>query len=229
MRVLVIADNQLPFEHKDYLWFLKSVKIKYRTNSVVHVGDEVDHHALSDYDHDPDGFSAGHELKKAKESLIPYMKAFPEMLLCESNHTARIYAKAKRAGIARAYLRGYQEFLDAPPKWKWAREHEIDGVLYKHGIEYTGIQGALNAAKDNLKPCVIGHLHAEAGILYWSNGKDVLFGMNVGSGVDANSYAFEYGKTHRKKPVLSCGVVIGGRPYLEIMYLDKNGRWNGNL
>lgn len=228
-RVLVIADNQMPFEHRDYLWFLKSVKLKYKTNLVVHIGDELDHHCLSDWDHDPDGFSAGHELKEAKIHLKPYMQAFPEMMICTSNHTVRIYAKAKKAGIPRAYLKDYKDFLDAPSGWKWADSWEIDGVKYLHGVQYSGIQGALNACRDALKPCVIGHLHAEAGLSFWSNGREVLWGLNVGSGIDADAYAFEYGKVMRKKPILSCGVVINGRPYLEFMGLDKNKRWDGKL
>ena len=53
--------------------------------------------------------------------------------------------------------------------------------------------------------------------------------MNVGCGIDAKAYAFNYGKDSRKKPILSCGVVIDGKPYLEIMTLDKKGRWDWSL
>lgn len=228
-KVLVIADDQHPFVHPDYCRFLKEVSKKYKTNLVVHIGDEADSHALSDYEHDPDGFSAGEELEKAKESLQPLFKAFPKVMVCVSNHTDRIYARAKKSGIPRAYLKDYREFLDAPRGWVWKNEWEIDSVLYKHGIEYRGIQGALNACKDSMQSTVIGHLHAEAGVLYWSNGKKVLFGMCVGSGISTKAYAFDYGKTFRKKPVLSCGVVIHGRPYLETMNLTGGGAWDGRL
>lgn len=228
-RLLIIADDQHPFVHRDYLNFLKAVQMKYRTNKTVHVGDEVDHHALGDWDHDPDGFSAGHELEAAKESLKPYFAAFPELYICQSNHTDRIYRKAKSAGIPRAYIRDYREFLNAPKGWKWAKEWEFDGVLYKHGIEYRGIQGALNAATDAMRSCVIGHLHAEAGIL-WKQTGNLIFGMCVGSGINVKAYAFEYGEKFRKKPILSCGVVIEGeRPYLEVMRLNKEGRWDGEV
>jgi predicted phosphodiesterase len=100
-RILVIADTQHPFQHEDYLAFLKAVAKKFETNTVVHVGDEVDHHALSDFDKDPDGMSAGDELKKAIDELKPYYKAFPKMYLCESNHTSRIFRKAYKVGILR--------------------------------------------------------------------------------------------------------------------------------
>jgi hypothetical protein len=213
-RVLVIADLQTPFEHKKYLSFLKETYKKYRCNEVVCIGDEIDHHALGDYEHDPDGYSAGHELEKAIKHLLLYYKAFPKMLLCESNHTGRILKKAFKNGIPLAYMRDFKEVIGAPSNWKWREKWEIDGVVYKHGMGYSGPLGALNAAKDELRSCVIGHLHADAGILYWSNGSTTLFGMNVGSGIDPTAYAFKYAKYSRKKAVLSCGVVLDGAPYL---------------
>ena len=226
-RVLVIADLQSPFEHRDYLNFLKCVQSKYRCETVVCVGDEVDHHCLGDYDHDPDGFSAGHELEQAIRHLEPYYKAFPKVKICTSNHPERIVKRAFKSGIPSAYMKNFKEVIQAPIGWLWADRWEIDSVAYKHGVGFSGTMGALNAAKDQFKSCVIGHLHADAGLLYFSNGDAVIFGMNVGSGIDNSAYAFKYGKNCRKKPVLSCGIVIEGRPQLITMNLDRNGRWDG--
>lgn len=228
-KVLVIADTQAPFIHQDYLRFLQAVQKKYKTEITVHVGDLVDHHALGDWDHDPDGFSAGDELKAAIKQLQPYYKAFPDMRVCKGNHDERVFRRAMKYGIPRAYLREYREFLCAPKGWKWLERIEIDSVVYKHGVGYSGINGAINAAKDELKSCVIGHLHADAGVLFWANSQVLLFGMNVGSGIDKDSYAFEYGKHMRKKPILSCGVVIDGNPILVTMRLNKRGRWTGKI
>jgi len=199
-RVLCIADTQNPFEHRDYLDFLKAVAKKYKVNEVVHVGDEVDSHALGDWDKDPDGMSAGDELKAAIISLKAYYKAFPRALVCTSNHTDRIFKRAFKAGIPMAYLRGYQEFLEAPKGWKWADRWEIDGVVYEHGLGYSGAMGAMKAAMDNMKPTVIGHLHSDAGIHYWANSDKLVFGMNVGSGIDRHQYAFKYGRSIRRSP-----------------------------
>lgn len=216
MRVLVIPDIQAPFEHPRFLSFLKSVYKKYRCNAVVCIGDEVDFHSISDYPHDPDGMSPGDELKDAIKHLRPYYKAFPRVLVCHSNHAARIESKALKLGLPRSAIKPLNTILDAPRTWIRSDRWEIDGVVYKHGLGYSGTLGAINSAKDEMKSCVIGHLHADAGILYWSNNKKTIFGMNVGCGIDVNAYAFAYGKHHRKKPVLSCGVVIDGSPYLEL-------------
>lgn len=228
-RVLVIADQQEPFSHEDYLLFLKTVQIKYRTCDVVHVGDEIDFHALSDYDHDPDGFSAGHELLEAIKKLKPYYRAFPKMKICNSNHVARLLKRAFKSGIPRVCIREFKQVIGAPKGWEWADEWEIDRVLYRHGIGYSGTQGALNAGKDRFMSCVIGHLHADAGILYFHNGKETIFGMNVGCGMDSDSYAARYGKDHRKKAVTSCGVVLEGRPQLIPMILNHKRRWDGEV
>lgn len=227
-RVLVISDLQCPFDHDDYLPFLIKVYKKYRCNKVVGIGDEIDHHCLGDYGSDPDGYSAGHELTKAIERLSRYYKAFPEVSICESNHTVRIFKRAFKAGIPIKYMKDFAEVIEAPKGWKWAEEFEIDGVRYIHGCGYTGTLGALNAAKDSLQSCVIGHLHSDAGLLFYGNGKDVLFGLNVGSGIDQKAYAFKYAKHSRKKAILSCGVVLDGHPYLVHMNL-KHGRWDGRV
>ncbi len=227
--VLVLADTQNPFEHPDYLAFTKAVHRKYGCDLVVHVGDEADQHTLGSFDPDPDGMSGGDELRATVESLKPYYRAFPNVMVCESNHTARIFRKAFRHGIPRGYLRDYRDFLGAPKGWQWADKWEIDGVIYQHGEGYSGQAGALNAAKDNLAPTVIGHLHSEAGILSWANSKVLIWAMNVGSGIDKDAYAFAYGKKLRKKPILSCGVVVKGQPVLVYMPLDARGRWTGKI
>lgn len=225
--VLAISDLQIPFEHKDALEFLKWVKGKYKPTKVVNIGDEVDMHALSDYDHDPDGYSAGHELEKSIERLQEYYKLFPQTLVCTSNHTARPFRRAHKFGIPRAYLRDYAEFLKAPKGWVWSDKHEIDGVAYEHGEGQSGPLGALKAALANMQPTVIGHLHSHAGIQYSANSKHLIYGFNVGCLIDVNSYAFAYGKKLTQKPIIGVGIITKGIPQYVPMLLDKHGRWVG--
>lgn len=227
-RVLVISDLQCPFDHDDYLPFLIKAYKKYRCDTVVCIGDEIDHHALGDYGCDPDGYSAGHELTKAVERLSRYYKVFPEVKLCESNHTVRIFKRAFKAGIPIKYMKDFAEVIESPKGWKWADEWEIDGVRYIHGCGYSGTLGALNAAKDSGVSTVIGHLHSDSGVLFFNSGRKTIFGMNVGCGIDQKAYAFNYAKHSRKKAVLSCGVVIDGHPHLLHMKTSC-GRWNGEL
>ena len=226
-RVLVIPDTQAPFQHADTLPFLYAVKKKYRTNKVVHLGDEMDFHALSDYNHDPDGYSAGHELERGLEFMHLLYDMFPNVDVCTSNHTARPFRKAYKHGIPKAFLRDYHEFLEAPKGWKWADKHVIDGVIYEHGEGQSGANGALKAALGNMQSTCIGHLHAFAGIQWSANPRHLVFGFNVGCLIDKDAYAFAYGKHFKNKPIIGCGVVLEGIPLFVPMQLDKKGRWTG--
>ena len=225
--VLAISDTQAPFHHVDSIEFLRWVRDKYKPDTIVHVGDEVDFHALGDWDHDPDGYSAGHELEAALKFMKKLYALFPKVLACRSNHTDRPLRKAFKAGIPKAFLREYSEFLQAPPGWRWADQHEIDGVVYEHGEGFSGYNGALNSALKNGAPTVIGHIHSHAGILYSADAKRILYGFNVGCLIDKDAYAFAYGKNLRHKPLLGVGIIRKGIPCWVPMLLDSNGRWTG--
>ena len=38
----------------------------------------------------------------------------------------------------------------------------------------------------------------------------MIFGMNVGCGIDIDAYAMEYSRPFPKRPTLGCGVVLDG-------------------
>lgn len=208
--ILICPDTHAPFMHPKALQFLKELKKEYRPKVVIHLGDEVDAHALSQWGSDPEGLSAGDELKKAIEQLKGLQSLFPKLYLCESNHGKRPFRKAFQAGIPSAYLREYQDFLKAPRTWVWKDSWEFDGVIYQHGEGYTGKDGALKAALTNRKSTVIGHIHAWGGVQYSATKKDQIFGMNSGCLIDDEAYAFKYAKTYPHKATLGASVVIDG-------------------
>ena len=53
-RVLIIPDMHIPYHHPDTIPFLTHLKKKYNPTRIVCAGDELDKHALSYHDHDPD-------------------------------------------------------------------------------------------------------------------------------------------------------------------------------
>jgi hypothetical protein len=209
--------------------FLSAVVKKYKPNDFVHIGDEVDFHALSNFEHDPDGMSAGDELIAAKKELTKLYKMFPKMKVCVSNHTARPFRRAHKFGIPKAFLRDYHEFLEAPKGWEWRDKWEIDKVIYEHGEGQSGQNGALKAALGNMQSTVIGHLHSFAGIQYSANSRHLVYGFNVGCLIDHHAYAFAYGKHLKNKPIIGCGMVIDGVPLFIPMLLNNQGKWIGKL
>ena len=66
---------------------------------------------------------------------------------------------------------------------------------------------------------VQGHLHTQC-YVEWAVGQNFkVFGMQVGCGIDHESYAMAYAKAG-KKPAIACGVVIGGHTAInELMSL----------
>ena len=83
--ILVISDTHIPYHHKDLIPFLAAIKKFYKPDRVVHIGDELDKHALSFHDSDPDLPSAGDELKIS----LPYIKARAVMGTAAGQWSAR--------------------------------------------------------------------------------------------------------------------------------------------
>lgn len=196
--------------HKNAIDFLSDLKKEYKPDLVVHLGDEVDAHALGDWDHDPDGMSAGEEHKAAVAQLKPLYKLFPDVIVCESNHGKRPFRRAFKSGIPRAYLKAYREFMAAPLGWTWVEHATIDDVVYQHGEGFSGAQGALRAAERNRKSTVIGHIHSFAGVQHSATKWDSIFGFNCGWLGNYETYAMRYGRIYPSKPVLGAGIIIDG-------------------
>lgn len=227
--VMAIGDMHCPFEHPDTLAFLLAVKAQYKPTQFVCLGDEIDGHALSDYVHDPDGMSAGMEHRAAIEKLRIIYKHFPKMKVCTSNHTARPFRKAFKAGIPASFLRSYRELLEAPAGWSWKHQWVVDGIIYEHGEGFSGERAHILAAKGNMQSTVIGHIHSFAGINYVSTPDQLLFGFNVGCLIDTKAYAFAYGANFKSRPIIGVGIVYKGVPVFVPMILTKGGRWIGKL
>lgn len=208
--ILVIPDLQIPFHHPRSLEFLLRTQAKYKCDQVICVGDETDSAALSSFPKDPDGMSAGDELKAARAALKPFAKAFPKLRICESNHRQRLYKRAFEAGIPAEYIASTHKYLDVPKGWQWAFQWKQDGIVFEHGDR--GKPVALIDA--NGASTVFGHHHTEAGIWFVSREHCTRFAFNVGSLVDVNAYAFKYAVLAKRKPVLSCGVILDGLPVL---------------
>lgn len=206
----IIGDTHEPFCHPSYRDFCYEVFNKFGCNEIVHIGDEVDNHAISYHESNPNGHSAGKEADLAYEAMQEWYKVFPNVKVCIGNHSALHRRKAKTIGLPDRFIKTYEEAWGAPKGWIWDYKHEIDNVIYTHGTGSSGQMGAINRAKDNRQSTVIGHIHSFGGVLYSGSEKDLIFGLNVGCGIDIRAYAMEYGRDFAKRPTLGCGVVLDG-------------------
>lgn len=205
----VFSDIHAPFDHPGYLPFLKDTFEQYGVDRVVCCGDIVDNHALSRHPKEPCARGAYDELDAAIARIARYTQAFPDASVCIGNHDLIPERQAAVLGIGSRYLRSIHEVLCLPKGWVFAEQHVLDDVLYFHGINAGGKDGAINAALNERMSTVVGHSHAHAGCKYAANARNLIFGMNVGCGIDIAAYAFAYGKHDKYRPVLGCGIVFG--------------------
>ena len=210
-RILIIGDLHAPFTLAGYLEFCQEVYSKYNCNQVIFIGDILDNHAFSYHEPDPSGLSAGNELKLAKKYVKKWYKAFPVADVCIGNHDRMASRKAMTGGIPAEWIKSYNDVLGTH-KWNWVETIVYDNVLYEHG---EGGQ-AKTKAKNNMMSSVCGHTHTESYTIWYVGKKFRVFGMQVGCGVDAKSYAAAYARNF-KKQAISCGVVIGGHTAINCM------------
>jgi predicted phosphodiesterase len=227
--ILVISDLHCPYNHPDTVPFLKAVKAKYNPDSVVCIGDEVDFHALSYHESNPDLPSAGDELNRAIENLKPIYKLFPKCTVVESNHGSMVLRKALTGGIPLKAIKGYNDILEAPKGWKWVfdaiLQTELGPVYFCHGKAKA--PGKL--ASQYGMSTVQGHFHDQAQVNYISTPERLLFDAHTGCLADDKSLALGYNKVNPKRPIVSILVIINGRPTIIPMLLNKSGRWVKSL
>lgn len=228
--VLVISDLHYPYNHPDVLDFFEALEKKYKFDKIISVGDELDYHALSFHDSDPDLMSAGDELETSIRRMQPLYKMFPEMDLVESNHGSMVYRKQKAHGIPRKAIKSYRDILEAPKTWRWhedliIRTNTDDNVYICHGRSADVLKLSMSMGMS----CIQGHYHEKFCINYWGNKLGLFWGMIVGCLIENSSYAFAYNKLNLKRPVIGCGGILNGLPRLFPMVLDGRGRWNGEV
>lgn len=221
---MAIGDTHLPFEHKNYLKFCKDVYAKEQPDKVVHMGDYIDHYALSRFTLDPEKQGQKPEWNEAIEHAQKWYNAFPEVSWLLGNHDRRPYRKAKEIGLGDFWLKSMLEIYGAPKGWSIHDSLVIDDVLYFHGEAIGGQTGWQNYSQKISQSTVFGHLHSVGGVRYHQNvqGKQI-FSMGVGSGVDDERYAFDYGKNQATKSMLSCGIIEDG-VYAKVIPMDLSNR-----
>jgi hypothetical protein len=210
--VLVIGDTHSPTMLSGYPDFLVRVYEKYRCGAVVHIGDLADLHCVSYHEKDPDHASPQSELEQAIDQIAELTARFPRVSLLLGNHDALVQRQATTAGISQKMLKPFKELFELPRGWQvYPRYHKLtcNGVLYQHGDQGKGGQfAALRNAQAEFCSVVQGHHHSQSGVWYHANENNLIFGMQVGCGIDRQHQQMAYGTKFSSKPIISCGVVI---------------------
>lgn len=204
----VFGDIHAPFNHPNYLHFVADTFEEYRVEENVCTGDLVDYHAISRHQKETCAKSPYDELDASILTVRDYTKAFPTVKMCKGNHDTIPIRQAATINMGDRFLKSYSELMELPDTWTIKNAFIINDVLYKHGLNCLGKDGAINTAILERMSTVIGHSHSHGGIKYSANHRNIIFGLNVGCGIDVDAYAFEYGRHAKYRPTLGCGVVF---------------------
>ena len=228
-RILVISDLHIPYHHKDSFQFLREIKREYKPDFVVNIGDLLDFHAISMHSHDPDLYSAGHELDKSKEYIKQLEDIFPQMVEVESNHSSLVYRRALKFGMSKQFLKDYGEFLGTK-KWKWVDDLTLtmsngQRCFFTHGRSAD----VLKVSQTMGMSAVQGHYHTKFLVSWWANPDNLFFAMNVGCLINQKSQCFAYAKNFKTRFILGSAMIVDGYPKLLPMVLNNKGNWIGKL
>lgn len=227
-RILLISDLHIPYHHEDALEFLQYLKDKYNPTRIISLGDELDKHALSFHDSDPDLPSAGDELRQSLPVIAELHTMFPNMDILDSNHGSLVYRKSKHHGIPRHYIKSYREVLEVGDGWTWHHDMTLDMPDGKKVYLCHGKMSDVTKMSQQVGMCAVaGHYHNAYKVEYWGNSFQLYWAMQAGCLINDKSLAFAYNKLTVKRPVIGTGLIIDGQPILEPLIMDDDGRWVG--
>ena len=202
--ILVIGDLHEPFCLDAYLDFCVQKYIEFSCNEVVMIGDCIDNHYAS-YHETYGGeelMTGAEELELAIKRIARWRDAFPVATVIIGNHDRMVMRKAQTSAIPSKWIKSYKEVLEVPD-WNFVERYEKNGVQYVHGEGGT----ARTKCRADMMNTVQGHLHTQAYCEHYVGQNFRVFGMQVGCGIDHESYAMAYAK-YGKKPAIGCGVVL---------------------
>lgn len=228
--VLLIPDTHAPYQHKDTISFLEKVAEKYNPDRVFHMGDWTDSYCFSRYPKNieqPDSYTDEYrQVRKFTEDLL---KVFPTGIAMKGNHDARLWERAKVAGIPRGLLVPYERVIgleDTDWSMDWDKTFTIDATRKQWYLSHTRTASPLNCAKTLGMSVAFGHEHNSFKIESFQHVHQRIYGVHTGSLISDNRYAFAYNRQSMIRPSLGCVVILRGVPRLIPMDCGPSGRWN---
>jgi hypothetical protein len=209
-RILVIGDLHAPFIQDGYLEFCQHIYNIYNCNHTIFIGDIIDNHYSSYHETDPNAMGGGDELSAAIRKLKPWKESFKKADVIIGNHDRMIMRRAFSSAIPKQWIKSYNDVLGT--KWNWQDRIVYDNVQYVHGEGGT----ARTRAKNDMFSTCQGHIHTQAYVDWTVGTHKKIFGMQVGCGLDRESYAAAYAKNF-KKQAIGVGIVIGGHTAFNCM------------
>ena len=232
-RLLILSDTHFPYQHQNYFEWIKKIKDKVNPTQVIHIGDLVDFHSISQHLHSAELPNIKFEIKDAIKCIKKLRKIFPTpMPILWGNHDIRIQRIAEKSLIPNSFLKDINDILEIDKKWKWTWHDKLivdlpnkTKVFFTHHFK----SNVISSAKELGMSYVSGHQHTLSQLTLISSPLALNFAMCVGSSINPKSEAFKYGKNFIKRPIISVGAIINNQPVIYAMPLNDRGEWTGAL
>ena len=230
--ILILSDTHFPYQIPQYFEWIKKIKEKVKPTMVVHIGDLVDFHAISQHLHSAELPNIKYEIKDSIKCIQKLHKIFPgEMRILNGNHDIRIQRLAEKSAIPNSFLKDINDILEIDKKWKWTWHDKIVVPLpNKNKLFFTHHfnSNVLSSSKELGMSLVTGHQHTKSSIEYWSSPTALNFALCTGCSINPKHEAFKYGKNFIKRPIISVASVIDSSPTIHSMPI-VDGKWTGKL
>ena len=196
----------------------------------------ADFYHFSKYEKHPDSEGAAAEIAKLQETVETWGKAFPKVEAIVGNHDRRVIDRLREAGLPSNVINDTEllnKCIKSPKGWTWhdsiTVKHKFGSTLIVHGDRGSACRGVGSTLKKHCMSVVFGHFHSLAHIWFKSTKHELLYEMCVGCGIDDDKLPFGYNQGQVERPILVGSVLVDGYPVQEVMRLDENGRWTGEL
>lgn len=212
--VLVIPDLHCPYHHKKLFQFLRYLKLKYKPDVVIFLGDEVDGHAWSFHGKDPALPNPCREMELAINAIRGINRIFPEAYLLDSNHGSLLERKVKFNGLPMQMLKPLKQ-LYGTPKWSWHNRIQLKtlmgDVMLGHGVSGKPGGWATPIGMSTIE----GHFHTKFHLTWFVNALRKYFSIHSGCLIDYKAYAFAYAHPNIPEPMLGATILHStGHPEL---------------
>lgn len=213
---LVIGCLHLPCMHKKYPDFLRRNIDRFDTNTVVLMGDIFDQYNLGRWDKAVDAPNPEVEMDMVLKQTKPLYRALDGLngYFIRGNHEDRLFTASDSVGMSRRQIRTFKETYEMPEDWKVFDDHEFfderRNTWYFHGTGRNSTAKSISLQeieKNTNCNVVFAHAHTAFGVNYKANRHIAIFGTNTGTGLDAKLYAFRYGLTNMKKPIVGLNII----------------------
>ena len=231
--ILVLSDTHFPYQKKEYFKWIKRLSDKLKPTLVIHIGDLVDFHSISQHLHSAELPNIKYEIENAKKHIKQFRKIFKcPMPIMWGNHDIRIQRLAEKSAMPESFLKDINEILAIDPKWKWTWHDKLivtlpnkTKVFFTHHFK----SNVLASAKELGMSLCVGHQHTKSSIELFTHPLALNFAMCVGSSIEPRHEAFKYAKNFIKRPIISCASIVDSVPQLHPMFLNKDGKWTGQI